>query len=190
MLEKIPSIVGRALDGVRPGVEKTVAQKHFGHVPETIGVESSAFGNGAPMPADTSEDGRKVSPPLAWRHVPAGTAQMVLIVEDADSPSLEPLVHAIALDLPGGDGGLAEGALKSEGAPGQGIRMGKNSFMKAEYLPADPPSGHGPHRYLFQVFALGQPLALSDEPGRAAVVEAMAKTAFAKGVLVGTYERA
>jgi Raf kinase inhibitor-like YbhB/YbcL family protein len=189
MLEKIPSIVGEALKGVRPGLDKLVSAKEFGAVPDGIVVESPAFGHGGPMPADYSEDGRKLSPPLTWRNLPAGTAGVVLLVEDADSPTPAPLVHAIVLDLPAQGGGLGEAELKSAGAGGMPHRLGKNSFMKAEYLPPDPPSGHGPHRYAFQVFAVDRALELKDEPGRGALVEAMKGHVLAKGVLIGTYER-
>ena len=189
MLEKIPSIVGEALKGVRPGLETTVGEAEFADVPETIAVESTAFGHDGPMPADASEDGRRISPPLTWRNVPDGTAGIVLIVEDADSPTPAPLVHAIVLDLAGQDGALAEGDLLSAGSPGKPHRLGKNSFMKAEYLPPDPPSGHGPHRYVFQLFALDKRPEAGPEPGRKAVVEAMRGHVVAKGRLIGTYER-
>ncbi len=188
MLEKIPSILGEALKGVRPGLEKTMAQKSFGDVPETIAVESTAFGHGAPLPIDATDDGRKVSPPVSWANVPSGTAEIVLVIEDADSPTPEPLVHAIVFGLPT-QGGLAEGAMAGPGHPGEGLACGKNSFGKAEYLPPDPPSGHGQHRYVFQVFALGKPSGLADQPGRGAVVAALTGKVSAKGVLVGTYER-
>ena len=191
MLEKIPSILGEALKGVRPGLDKLTANRAFGNAPETIAVESTAFGHGADMPAVYTEDGRRVSPPLTWRNLPAGTVAVALVVEDADSPTPEPLVHAIVLGLPGQEGGLAEADLKSAGGPGRPHSLGKNSFMKAEYLPPDPPSGHGPHRYAFQVFALdAPPLGLSAQPGRGAVIDAMQGHVLAKGVLIGTYERA
>ena len=189
MLEHVPSIVGEALKGVRPGVEKTVASRYFADVPETIAVESAGFGHGAALPEDFTEDGRKVSPPLAWRNLPAGTRSVALLIEDADSPTPAPLVHAVVLGLPGQGGVLPEGALRSAGSPGQPLRLGKNSFMKPEYLPPDPPSGHGPHRYLFQVFALDAAVDPGPEPGRGEVVEAMRGHVLAKGLLIGTYER-
>ena len=189
MLEKIPSIVGEALKAVRPGLEKTSAVAAFADVPETIAVESTAFGHGAPMPATFSEDGRKVSPPLTWTNVPQAASSVALMIEDADSPTPDPLVHAIVVGLPAGPGGVTEGALKSPGGPGQSLAMGKNSFMKAEYLPPDPPSGHGPHRYVFQIFALDRALDLGSVPGRAEVIKAMTGHVLAKGMLIGTYER-
>ncbi len=189
MLEHLPTAVGAALKGVRPGLEKLTLNLHFADVPQTIKVESSAFPPDAPLPVDATEDGRKVSPPLAWRGVPSGAAATVIVIEDADSPTPEPLVHLILLGLPGRDGRLAEGELKSAGSAGQAHELGRNSFLKAEYLPPDPPSGHGPHRYALQVFALDTPLSLASEPGRGAVVEAMTGHVMATGLLIGTYER-
>ena len=189
MLEHVPTAVGAALKSVRPGLEKLTLNLHFGDSPQNITVESSAFQADAPLPVDVTEDGRKISPPLAWRGVPPGAAATVIMIEDADSPTPEPLVHAILLGLPGRDGQLVEGELKSAGSTGQAHELGRNSFLKAEYLPPDPPSGHGPHRYAVQVFALDAPLALVSEPGRGAVVEAMTGHVLATGVLIGTYER-
>ena len=187
MLEKIPSIIGEALKGVRPGLEKTVAWASLSDVPATIAVESTGFGHDHPIPSTFTEDGAKRSPPLAWSNVPSGTAEVVLVVEDADSPSIDPLVHAIAFGLPV-EGSLPEGALGGGGAA-PAVAVGQNSFFKTGYLPPDPPSGHGAHRYVFQVFALGKASGLTGEPGRGAVVEALKGKVLAKGVLIGTYER-
>ena len=189
MLEHVPAALGKALQGVRPGPERLTGNRHFADIPQTIAVTSTAFGPGARMPADVSDDGRKVSPPLAWTGVPSGCAEIILVVEDADSPTPEPLVHAIVLGLPGRDGALAQGVLPSAGSAGGDLRLGKNSFLKAEVLPPDPPTGHGPHRYAFQVFALDRPLGIGPEPGRGAVVEAMTGHVLARGSLIGTYER-
>ncbi len=67
--------------------------------------------------------------------------------------------------------------------------VGKNSFLKTGYLPPDPPTGHGPHRYLFQLYALNRRLGLEGVPGRGALLEAMHGHVLAKGVIAGTYER-
>jgi phosphatidylethanolamine-binding protein (PEBP) family uncharacterized protein len=39
------------------------------------------------------------------------------------------------------------------------IQQGHNSYFTHRYLPPDPPPGHGPHRYAFQIFALSEYLA-------------------------------
>ena len=190
MLEKLPHAVGHALQGLQPGPEATVF--HGGDVaavPDTIRVTSEAFADGSMMPARYTEDGEKISPPLAWSGVPAEAQAVVVLVEDADSPTSHPLVHAIVWDLPGSDGALPEGGLKSKGAPGEPHALGKNSFLGAEYLPPDPPTGHGPHRYLFQVYALSRRPKLSGTPGRGALLDAMRGHVIAKGCLTGLYER-
>ena len=189
MLENVPEIVGKALRGARPGPGKLVANTDFADAPDTLAVTSPAFGPGAAIPADHTADGRKLSPPLAWSGVPSGAVEVVVLIEDADSPTPAPLVHTILTGLPGRDGALAAGELKSAGGEGRPHALGRNSFLKAEYLPPDPPTGHGPHRYAVQVFALDARLSLDAEPGRGAVVDAMKGHVIARGMLIGTYER-
>jgi phosphatidylethanolamine-binding protein (PEBP) family uncharacterized protein len=88
------------------------------------------------------------------------------------------------------DHALDEGELKSAASGGRDIALGKNSFLCSEYLPPDPPPGHGEHRYVFQLFALDHALELGDAPGRTALLDAMEGHVIAKGLLIGTYERA
>ncbi len=190
MLEKVPAALGRTFDGIRAGMNNTASfNERFSHVPEGMSVASSAFGKGAPIPSRYTEDGERLSPPLAWANQPSDTAALVLIIEDADSPTPQPLVHAIAWNLPAQARSLAEGALKSPGSDGRNIALGKNSYLCTEYLPPDPPPGHGEHRYVFQLFALDQALAIDDAPGRTALLEAMNGRVISKGILIGTYER-
>ena len=70
-----------------------------------------------------------------------------------------------------------------------GAVLGKNSFQSLGWLPPDPPTGHGPHRYAVQVYALDYRPDLEEGAGRGAVVKALQGHVVAKGLLVGTYER-
>ena len=190
MLEKLPHAVGSALRGLGPGLEETIYHdEEFSTAPEEITLASPAFADGAAIPARFTEDGAKVSPPLAWRGVPAAAKSVLIVIEDADSPTPAPIVHALVLDLPPGDGELAEAALKSPGAEGSGMTLGKNTFFKTAYLPPDPPPGGGAHRYVFQVYALDRPLGLEEGVGRGAVRDAMKGHVLAKGGFIATYER-
>ena len=190
MLEKLPHAVGEALRRIRPGPERTIFHgPEIGSAPATIRVTSTAFVEGGAIPARYTEDGEALSPPLAWTGVPAGAEAVVLVIEDADSPTPAPLVHTIVWNLPGQDGELGEGDLPSDSGPDDAIAMGRNSFLGAEYLPPDPPPGHGPHRYLFQLFALDTALPFDGHPGRGALVKAMEGHVIARGVLTGTFER-
>jgi Raf kinase inhibitor-like YbhB/YbcL family protein len=190
MLEKIPSSLGHALRGVRAGYEKVVSEANdFARIPDRIALESAAFEDGGSIPPRYTADGDKISPPLRWRGAPADAAGLVLIVEDPDAPTPDPLVHLICWDLPPQMTELPEGELKSPGHAGLDEMLGRNAFRQAAWLPPDPPAGHGPHLYVFQLFALGRKLDFDRPPGLKAVVEAMRGHVLAKGVLVGTYER-
>jgi hypothetical protein len=190
MLEKLPDALGHALHDQRAGLDQTA----FSRLPlrggqAAITVRSLAFADHAPMPPRFTADGEGTSPPLQWSGVPATATSVLLLVEDADSPTPRPLVHAIVVDLPPGDGALAEGALDRSSETGVELRMGRNSYLQTGWLPPDPPPGHGVHRYVFQVFALAAGPAWSGTPGRDAVLEVLAQRALASGCLIGTYER-
>lgn len=193
MLENLPDAVGHALRNQRAGLDE-IAFNNSGLRTgmAAITVTSLAFADHAPLPARYTADapeGEGASPPLQWQGVPVGSASLVLIVEDADSPTPRPLVHAIVVDLPAEDGALAEGAIKSPGHEGQDVHEGRNSYLSAGWLPPDPPPGHGVHRYAFQLFALAPGEAFDGTPGREAVMSAIRERGLASGLLVGTYER-
>jgi Raf kinase inhibitor-like YbhB/YbcL family protein len=188
MLQHLPAFIGNLLHGVRAGSENLLLQD-----PELaaeglarskpIGLSSNAFRPAGELPIRLTNDGEGLSPPLAWTGVPAAAQSLVLVAEDADSPTPHPLVHAIVWNLPAGDGGLAEGAL-----PGT-FNMGHNSFHQDRWLPPDPPTGHGPHRYYFQLVALDRTLSFDKAPGRDELRHALHGAVIGCGVLVGTYER-
>ena len=147
MLENLPDALGHALRNQRAGLDQVLFNMvGLGNGTAALQLSSLAFADHAPMPAQYSADGAGVSPPLAWTGVPAETASLLLIVEDADAPTPHPLVHAIVVDLPPGDGALPEGALRSGDNEGLGYHTGRNSYLQAAWLPPDPPPGHGVHR--------------------------------------------
>ena len=190
MLEKIPSGLGHALRGVRAGYDKVVSEAEpFARIPDSIALESPAFEDGGSIPSRYTADGERISPPLSWRGAPGDAESLVLIVEDPDAPTLEPLVHLIAWDLPADLPELPEGELKSPRHEGMDEMLGRNAYQQSAWLPPDPPKGHGPHLYVFQAFALDRKLDFTHPPSRMAVTEAMRGHVLAKGVLVATYER-
>jgi hypothetical protein len=191
MLEKLPEVLGHALRGQRAGLEKTAfhAVDLRGGM-AAITVTSLAFADHAPIPELYTADGEGVSPPLQWQGVPAAAGSVALIVEDADAPTPQPLVHAIVVALPAGDGTLDAGALPDADHPGEKLSLGRNSYLQTSWLSPDPPPGHGVHRYVFQVFALEGGAAFAEAPGREALLEAIRDHGLASGCLVGTYERA
>ena len=190
MLEKLPDAVGHALRGQRAGLDKIAFQAvDLRAGMAALTVSSLAFVDHAPIPERYTADGPGLSPPLQWIGVPPDAASLALIVEDADAPTPQPLVHAIVVDLEGADGALAEGALPSDDNDGSGLHVGRNSYLQAAWLPPDPPPGHGVHRYAFQLFALTAGAAFDGTPGRDAVLAAIKEHGLASGCLIGTYER-
>jgi len=190
MLEKLPEVLGHALREQRAGLDK-LAFEQIGlrGGMGAIDVRSLAFVDHAPIPASYTADGAGSSPPLQWTGVPAGAGQLVLLVEDADAPTPQPLVHAIAVRLEPADGALPEGALSDDDHRGVRLVAGRNSYLRAGWLPPDPPPGHGTHRYAFQLFALRPGADFSDTPGRDEVLDALREHALASGCLIGTYAR-
>jgi Raf kinase inhibitor-like YbhB/YbcL family protein len=190
MLEKIPAGVGRVLKSVRAGAEDlAIADTELTGVNAVIEVSSPAFSYNEMLPVQYTADGAGVSPPLEWRCVPGDAQAVVLLLEDADSPTAQPLVHAIVWDLPGADGSLPEGALPTHRRDADTDAMGKNSYLAPTYLPPDPPPGHGAHRYVFQIFALDIAPRFDQPPGRTVLLERIRDHVIAKGLLIARYER-
>jgi Raf kinase inhibitor-like YbhB/YbcL family protein len=190
MLQNLPDFVGHALRDQRAGLDQIA----FNRLPlrsgqGAIAVGSLAFVDHGPLPALYTVDGDGVSPPLQWTGVPATATSVVLIVEDADSPTPHPLVHAIAVSLPGADGALGQGALNDDADTPEEARLGRNSYLRHGWLAPDPPPGHGRHRYAFQVFALAGDATLPETPGRDALMDVLEKDAIASGMAIATYER-
>lgn len=185
--------MGEALVAIRAGLENaTFSAIDLRQGIGRIVVSSLAFADHAPIPEKYTADGSGLSPPLHWRGVPSTATEIALIVEDADSPTPHPWVHAIVHTLPTygeNDGALAEGVLNAVNEGDPIVPMGRNSLLQTGWLPPDPPPGHGLHRYVFQVFALGPGTALPSAPGREDLREALLDRGLASGCLIGTYER-
>lgn len=121
-------------------------------------LSSPDFENEGAIPiahAATRAGGQNRSPALAWSPAPPDTAQLLLVIEDPDAPTPKPFVHCVAL-LDSSVTGLAEGALGAD-SPTVGVRLLRSGIGSGYFGPA-PPKSHGPHRYVFQLFALATPL--------------------------------
>ena len=102
--------------------------------------------------------GRNLSPALTWSMLPQGTAELALVVQDPDTPLSGASTHLVALIDPDVIARLADGDLTKGSSP-HGVTLGRGSITLGWAGPL-PPKGHGPHRYVFQAYALGRPLEL------------------------------
>lgn len=141
---------------------------------------SAAFEDGAPIPRRHTCEGEDISPPLTWSPPPQGARSLALIVDDPDAP-VGTFTHWLAWGMDPGAGGLAEGERPAA--------EGRNDFRETGYRGPCPPRGHGPHRYVFRLFALDAELELRPGAAKADLEDAVGAHTLAVGQLVGTYER-
>ncbi|QUQ62331.1 YbhB/YbcL family Raf kinase inhibitor-like protein [Kutzneria sp. CA-103260] len=157
---------------------------------ESLTVTSRQFDDGGSMPlvcCMKTVGGEDKSPHLAWTPPPAGTAELLLVMEDLDVPTPKPVVHCAAL-LDPAVGQLEPGALNGK-HPGSGVRLLRSGIGRGYHGPG-PIKGHGPHRYTFQLFALGNPVGGNAERERPrALLSAVTAPVLGRGRLTGVYER-
>jgi Raf kinase inhibitor-like YbhB/YbcL family protein len=182
-------LLGRLLRGIHAGDRKLAwNDATLAAAPATLQLTSPAFPPGGLIPLRHAGEGvgDNVSPELAWEHVPPGTAELVLIIEDPDAPLPRPFVHGIVTAIPPASTRMEEGAL---GELVGGPALGRNSFGRTGYVGPRALPGHGPHRYVFQLLALDRALSFDRAPSRAELLCALAGAVIARGRLDGTFEQ-
>lgn len=190
------TLLGRALRNRRAGETHTAWNLPNLQGPALLALTSRHFGDGDPIPLEhclTTIGGANLSPHLAWTPPPPGTAQLLLVMEDIDVPIAKPAVHCTALIDPSIDH-LEPGALDAR-RPSVGVRLMRSTIGRGYHGPG-PIKGHGPHRYVFQLFALAAPVDNGEHaataPDRArprALLRAVTAPVSARGRLTGTVER-
>lgn len=152
----------------------------------TLALSSSAFKDGDSIPARYTDDGQDVSPPLSWEEPPTGTEAFVLIMDDPDAPG-GIFTHWILFNLPATVRQLPEG-VPSQPELANSARQGRNDFGRTGYGGPAPPPGR-PHRYVFTLYALDQPLELKAGATVKQVSAAVGGHILARGQLTGTHQR-
>jgi hypothetical protein len=147
---------------------------------------STAFAQGAAVPAKYTADGPDVSPPLAWTVPPEGTRALVLICDDPDAPR-GTWVHWVLYDVPAAARSLQENVPKQPTALGS-AKQGTNDFGKIGYGGPAPPPGKA-HRYFFRLYAVDMETGLAPGAGKAQVLKAIQGHVLAQAEWMGTYRR-
>jgi Raf kinase inhibitor-like YbhB/YbcL family protein len=181
--------LGVALRNRRAGHHTLVWARPDLQAPENFILTSPAFDHGAPIPRKHRGRlfGANISPALTWTQPPAGTVELVLIVQDPDVPVGKPAIHALTLGIDPSLKGIPENALANP-SPIHGIRHGKGALGRRGWAGPMPPRSHGPHSYVFQLFALDQAPALPSGSALDEVISAIAGHAIGRARLDGTYE--
>jgi Raf kinase inhibitor-like YbhB/YbcL family protein len=148
--------------------------------PATISLTSPVLAQGRPVPSRFTCDGLDDPPPLRWSGVPAGTAELALLLEDenAQGESGAPFVHWSLFGIPPSATRVPSGA-----------RQGTNDFHQLTYGGPCPPDNDPAHRYVFTLYALRAALDLPDGAPPTDLRAAIARAASAQGRLTVTYTR-
>ena len=146
----------------------------------TVQVRSPAFADSGTIPKRFTCSGEDVSPPLEWDRLPARTKEIAALVEDVDADGF---AHWIVLGIPPRVDHFAEGS------PPAGSVEAENGFGDQGWGGPCPPEGNSPHRYVFAVYALDQPLGLDAEASQRDVHDAIREHTLARGATVGRFAR-
>ena len=190
------TLLGRLLKNRRAGETHTAWNLPNLQGSDQLTLTSEDFGDGEVMPLKQCAKqigGADLSPRLAWTALPPGTAQLLLVVEDIDVPMAKPAVHCLALIDPSAAEHLEPGALSAR-QPGSGVRILRSTIGRGYHGPA-PIKGHGPHRYVFELFALSAAADSApttppiDQARPRAFLPTVTAPVLGRGRLTGVYER-
>lgn len=145
----------------------------------SLSISSPAWASGEAIPVEFTCQGDADSPPLTIEGVPAGTAELLLLVRDTnDDGYLQWVVAGIA---------PADPSFPAGSVPPGAEQLYNDGDVTSWRAPC-PPAGTGRHTYEFTVYALTQPSGLGTGSSRSAIL-AVADSAASSASVNGTYAR-
>ncbi|HJW08385.1 MAG TPA: YbhB/YbcL family Raf kinase inhibitor-like protein [Holophagaceae bacterium] len=182
--------LSKITDGLRPCAAVLIlmaATACGSRVPKSeLKLHIAAFAEGARIPAALTGDGEDRSPALAWSGAPTGTQAFAVVMDDPDAPG-GTWVHWVLYDLPADAAKLDERLPSAPLVPGGG-KQGRNSWGRVGWNGPSPPPGRA-HRYIFHLYALGQPTGLPPGEDRTALDRAIKGHVLGEARWMGTYGR-
>lgn len=181
--------IGLALRNRRAGHDTLAWARPDLQASENFILTSPAFEHGAPIPERYRGKffGANISPAIAWTTPPAETVELALIVQDPDVPIGKPATHALTFGIDPAISGLPESGL-THPSPVNGLKHGKGPLGRLGWAGPRPPRSHGPHAYVFQLFALDDHPNLPDTFTIDDALKAMTGHVIGRARLDGTYE--
>lgn len=168
-----------------------------------ITLRSDDFTHGAQLPTRSVMEsldlgGRDELPQLSWSNVPEGTESFALSCLDPDAPTASGFWHMSAFNIPASVTSIPGGAVRWDeidwsvfgvSGAGQGPVFVANDRNVAGFTGAAPPVGHGQHRYMFVVHAVGTTLELGSDATAAQVGFNLFNHAIGRGRITGVFAR-
>ncbi len=184
-----PNLIGVALRKRRAGFHTLAWALPSLQAPENFVLTSTAFDGGTSLPRKYQGKlfGENLSPAISWTAPPEATSQLVLIVQDPDVPFGKPATHLLVVVTDPSLRSIPENGLAYPSSV-NGLQFGKGALGRRGWLGPKPPRSHGPHSYVFQLFAVDAQLYLEDPFRLVQVVAAMAGHVIARARLEGIYE--
>lgn len=115
----------------------------------TFTLTSNDITDGGVLPDAQVQAKGNTSPHLAWSGAPEGTKSYAITAYDPDAPTGSGFWHWTVANIPADVSEIATGGPVPKGAV-----EGRTDYGQTGFGGAAPPPGHGPHRYIFTVFAV------------------------------------
>jgi len=133
--------------------------------------------------------GSDVSPQLSWSGFPEQTRSFAVTVYDPDAPTASGFWHWAVANLPATVTDLPAGVGDGSLLPGDALTLANDAGLR-RYLGAAPPAGHGVHRYIVAVHAVGvERLDIPADATPAFLGFNLFGNAIARALLHGTYQQ-
>lgn len=145
---------------------------------------STDFKDGGTLPDAQVQAKGNTSPHLAWSGAPEGTKSFAITCYDPDAPTGSGFWHWTVANIPADVSEIPAGGPVPAGAV-----EGRTDYGEPGFGGAAPPPGHGPHRYIFTVFAVdAEKLEVTPEDSGAKYGFNLHFHTLAKASITATYE--
>lgn len=132
--------------------------------------------------------GGNQSPELNWSGAPEGTKSYTITCFDPDAPTPCGCWHWVVVNIPPEVSVLAVGAGDGSGIPGTAVQT-RTDFGTPGWSGPCPRQGDHPHRYIFTVYAVGDPALATDADTMPAMIsEQLDYNSLATATLMGLYK--
>src|SRR6195256_3784656 len=122
--------------------------------PPAMTLTTTAWPDGAPIPAKYTQAGEQISPALTWTNVPPGTQSFVLNFHDPDvarNKTTDDQAHWVVWNIPATATGLPEGVPQGAERPDGSRQISASGpVYRGPGAPATGPQ----HHYTFEIYAL------------------------------------